>query len=133
MRTPDARNSSALKPAWVTRWKKPAATLPAASAMSMYASCEMDEYASTRLMSSDTMAMVADASAVITDIHRSAVITACACMNRPLSRATRYTPAATMVAEWSSAETGVGPSIASGSQVNSGPCAASAGGAGGGG
>jgi hypothetical protein len=32
-------------------------------------------------------------------------------------RAIRYTPAVTMVAAWISAETGVGPSIASGSQV----------------
>ena len=32
-------------------------------------------------------------------------------------RATRNTPAVTMVAAWISAETGVGPSIASGSQV----------------
>ena len=31
-------------------------------------------------------------------------------------RASRYTPAATIVAEWISAETGVGPSMASGNQ-----------------
>src|SRR2546423_13349819 len=35
-------------------------------------------------------------------------------------RAIRYTPAVTMVAAWIRAETGVGPSIASGSQVWSG-------------
>ena len=34
-----------------------------------------------------------------------------------------YTPAVTMVAAWISAETGVGPSMASGSQVKSGSCA----------
>ena len=33
------------------------------------------------------------------------------------------TPAVTMVAAWMSAETGVGPSMASGSQVWSGTCA----------
>ena len=38
-------------------------------------------------------------------------------------RANMYTPAATMVAECSSALTGVGPSMASGSQVSSGNCA----------
>ena len=32
-------------------------------------------------------------------------------------RATRYTPAVTMVAAWMSADTGVGPSIASGSHT----------------
>ena len=36
---------------------------------------------------------------------------------RKLSRATMYTPAVTMVAAWISAETGVGPAIASGSQT----------------
>src|ERR1700760_5064643 len=35
-------------------------------------------------------------------------------------RAIRYTPAVTIVAAWISAETGVGPSMASGSQVWSG-------------
>ena len=35
-------------------------------------------------------------------------------------RATRYTPAVTIVAAWIRAETGVGPSIASGSHVNRG-------------
>ena len=39
------------------------------------------------------------------------------------SRATMNTPAVTMVAAWISAETGVGPSIASGSQVCSRNCA----------
>ncbi len=38
-------------------------------------------------------------------------------------RATKYTPAATIVAAWISAETGVGPAMASGSQVCSGNCA----------
>ena len=38
-------------------------------------------------------------------------------------RATRNTPAVTMVAAWINAETGVGPSIASGSQTCSPICA----------
>ena len=38
-------------------------------------------------------------------------------------RAIRYTPAVTMVAAWIRAETGVGPSMASGSHVCSGSCA----------
>ena len=37
--------------------------------------------------------------------------------NRALDRAIMYTPAVTIVAAWISAETGVGPSIASGSQT----------------
>src|SRR5881409_3209713 len=43
--------------------------------------------------------------------------------NRRLQRATRYTPAVTIVAAWMSAETGVGPAIASGNQVYRGICA----------
>ena len=43
--------------------------------------------------------------------------------NNGCMRAIRYTPAVTMVAAWISALTGVGPSIASGSQVCSGICA----------
>ena len=35
----------------------------------------------------------------------------------------RYTPAVTIVAAWMSADTGVGPAIASGSQTYSGSCA----------
>ncbi len=38
-------------------------------------------------------------------------------------RATMYTPAVTIVAAWISAETGVGPSMASGSQTYRGICA----------
>ncbi len=40
-----------------------------------------------------------------------------------LDRTSRYTPAVTMVAAWMSADTGVGPSIASSSQDCSGTCA----------
>src|ERR1700712_5359105 len=40
--------------------------------------------------------------------------------NSGCMRAIMYTPAVTMVAAWINAETGVGPAIASGSQVNKG-------------
>src|ERR1700681_868231 len=40
--------------------------------------------------------------------------------NSAFDRATMYTPAATIVAAWIKAETGVGPSMASGSQTCSG-------------
>src|SRR5271165_2247463 len=43
--------------------------------------------------------------------------------NSAFDRATMYTPAVTMVAAWISADTGVGPSIASGSQTYNGNCA----------
>ena len=46
-----------------------------------------------------------------------------AASNMGAVRKMRYTPATTIVAAWMSAETGVGPSIASGSHVWSGSCA----------
>ncbi len=44
-------------------------------------------------------------------------------LNTGPDRTIRYTPAVTMVAAWMSADTGVGPSIASPSQDCSGTCA----------
>jgi hypothetical protein len=41
----------------------------------------------------------------------------------PFRRATRYTPAVTIVAAWINAETGVGPAMASGNHTCSGICA----------
>jgi len=46
-----------------------------------------------------------------------------ACSKIACERETMYTPAVTMVAAWIKAETGVGPSIASGSQMYKGICA----------
>ncbi len=43
--------------------------------------------------------------------------------NSGWQRAIRYTPAVTIVAAWIRADTGVGPSMASGSHVCSGSCA----------
>ena len=57
------------------------------------------------------------------DAARSARSTPGTSANSGSARATRNTPAVTMVAAWISAETGVGPSIASGSQTWSGNCA----------
>src|SRR5687768_17720211 len=47
-------------------------------------------------------------------------IAACVRVNKGNNLATRYTPATTIVAAWINAETGVGPSIASGNQICSG-------------
>ena len=79
-------------------------------------------------MSFCTSATVAAKSAVIAPIHATTV-PACSEPTRPRGRRTRArgtmrnTPAVTIVAAWMSAETGVGPSIASGSQTCSGNCA----------
>src|SRR5690606_3406330 len=44
-------------------------------------------------------------------------------VNNIFARTTIYIPAVTIVAAWISADTGVGPAMASGSQVNNGICA----------
>ena len=75
------------------------------------------EYASTFLMSYCRRPIVAAKSAVSAPMPATTVLETGASANSTLVRATRYTPAVTIVAAWISAETGVGPAIASGSQM----------------
>ena len=74
----------------------------------------------TRLRSVWTIAIVAAISSVRQPIAAPTSAAVVAISNSGCMRAIRYTPAVTIVAAWISAETGVGPSIASGSQVCSG-------------
>ncbi len=120
MTAPEHRKSRALKKACVMRWNDPAANAPTPIARNMYPSCETVEYASTRLMSFCTRPMVAARNAVVTPTMATTSMTIGACVNSTALRPTMYTPAVTMVAAWISAETGVGPSMASGSQTYSG-------------
>ena len=83
----------------------------------------MVEYASTRLMSSWASAHVAAKTAVNNPTTATTVSATPETSKTGCMRTTRYTPAVTMVAAWMSAETGVGPAIASGSQTCSGTCA----------
>ena len=76
-----------------------------------------------RLMSFCTRPTVAANSAVVAPMKMTKVCASGASSNSGDSRATMNTPAVTMVAAWISAETGVGPSMASGSQVCSRNCA----------
>src|SRR5215217_2687096 len=87
----------------------------------MYPSCDTVEYASTRLMSAWATATVAANNAVAAPTQAIRV-DACgeAAASIGLMRVIRNTPAVTIVAAWIRADTGVGPSIASGSQVCSG-------------
>src|SRR6266581_7278638 len=123
MTLPEPRNSRALKKACVMRWKIPAANAPTPSARNMYPSWLTVEYASTRLISFCTSAMVAARIAVNAPIEATTVEVLGVSTNSADDRATMYTPAVTMVAAWISADTGVGPSIASGSQTYNGNCA----------
>src|SRR5215208_5606677 len=120
MTDPEPRNSRPLKKPWVTRWKIAAAYAPTPSAANMYPSWLNVEYASTRLMSVWVIAIDAARMAVKMPIAATTTMTSGALAKIGLARATRYTPALTIVAAWMRAETGVGPSIASGSQTWSG-------------
>src|SRR4249919_244872 len=83
----------------------------------------MVEYASTFLMSFWAQAMVAANSAVRPPTMAMVQLAAGASKITALTRTIRNTPAVTMVAAWMRAETGVGPSMASGSHTWSGICA----------
>ena len=74
-------------------------------------------------MSHCAMAAVPARMAVSAPIHITQLWVAGAWVKIASVRAIMYTPAVTIVAAWISAETGVGPAIASGSQTNSGTCA----------
>ncbi len=123
MTEPEHRKSRALKKACVIRWNAPAEKAPTPIARNMYPSCDTVEYASTRLISFCTSPMVAAMKAVATPTTATICITCGACSKSTALRPTMYTPAVTIVAAWISADTGVGPSMASGSQTYSGICA----------
>src|ERR1051325_11355762 len=74
----------------------------------------------TRLMSNWVRPMLAAKNAVEAPTTVTTALASGAYSNIGERRQTMNTPAVTMVAAWISAETGVGPSIASGSQVWSG-------------
>src|SRR6266550_5115513 len=74
-------------------------------------------------MSNCTSAIVAAKIAVIAPTTPTTASEGPAAANSGIERATRYTPAVTIVAAWIRADTGVGPAIASGSQVYKGICA----------
>src|SRR4029079_18186010 len=93
------------------------------TAMNMYPSWLIVEYASTRLMSNWAIAHVAANNAVTTPTTSTTVSATPEISKSTCERTTRYTPAVTIVAAWISADTGVGPAIASGNQTCKGSCA----------
>src|SRR3990172_3102062 len=120
---PAPRNSNALKKACVNRWNIAATMLPTPRPIIMYPNWLIVEYAITRLISVATIPIVAPTMAVTAPMAATVLRASSDAANTGNSRATRYSPAATIVAAWISAETGVGPSIASGSHTCSGNCA----------
>ena len=124
MTAPDPRNSSALKNAWVIMWKIAAVYAPDPTARNMYPSWLTVEYASTFLMSFWATAIVAANNAVAAPTIAIKVgAYDDATFRIGLMRHIRNTPAVTIVAAWINADTGVGPSIASGSHRYNGSCA----------
>src|SRR5260370_19265460 len=74
-------------------------------------------------MSVCTSPIVAAKNAVAHPMMATASMAVSEWANKMCDRATTYTPAVTMVAAWINALTGVGPSMASGSQTYNGSCA----------
>ena len=124
MTEPEPRNNNALKNACVIMWKMAATYAPDPIAKNMKPSCETVEYANTFLMSFCATATVAAYNAVAAPMQAMTIgaheYDSC---STGLMRVNKNTPDVTMVAAWMSAETGVGPSIASGNQRYSGNCA----------
>src|SRR5918992_3809214 len=96
---------------------------PTPAARNMYPSWLIVEYARTRFRSSWPIADRPAYRAVTSPTTATTTRADSDASNRAWVRTTRYTPAVTIVAAWISAETGVGPSMASGSHVWSGNCA----------
>ena len=74
-------------------------------------------------MSGWMIATVPASNAVIPPTHATTVIASLLTSRNACARHSRNTPAVTIVAAWMRADTGVGPSIASGSQRCNGICA----------
>ncbi len=90
----------------------------------MYPTCEMAEYARSRLRLLCTAAISADIVSVISPMI--AIKSLASGVRMGKIRPTKYTPAATVVADWSNALAGVGASAASASHACSGNCALAA-------
>ena len=117
---PAARNRVDLKAACAARWKAAAPGPPSPRATIISPSCEQVDQASTRFRSASAVAMRPAASAVAAPTQKRVSSATGDAAKTGYRRSTRNTPAATIVAECSRAETGVGPTIASGSQAESG-------------
>src|SRR5215469_15247748 len=93
---------------------------PRPTARNMYPIWLTVDQASTRFRSSCAHPQMHPYSNVMAPTITTAVRAACVWLKIGADRAIRYTPAVTMVAAWMSADTGVGPSMASGNHACSG-------------
>ena len=117
---PAARNRRLLVAAWATNCVTPPTTPPTPAASTMKPTCALVEAASSCLRSVCAMATNPSASAVTTPTQATVGSPQADATSSGCNRNSRYAPAATMVAECSSAETGLGPCIARDSQKENG-------------
>lgn len=111
---------SALNSAWVSRWKRVKEGIPSAKLIIIKPNCLNVERAITFFMS---ISVIADNPAI--SIVREAIISRkelknCNWFKKGKKRIKRKIPPVTSVDEWTKAETGVGASIAAGSQLEKG-------------
>ena len=111
-----------MKNAWVVRWNI-AKSYPSAIAEPISPKCARVEYARIFLMSVCPNAQRPAQNAISEQSTRTTSRTSGVRKPNEQSLTIINTPAATIVAAWISAETGVGPAIASGNQTCSGNCA----------
>lgn len=116
MMEPEQRNSIALKKAWVQIWRKASCGWLSPMVTIMRPSWLDVEKATIFLMSFWVSAQVAVNRVVSAPKQRQVVSAVWLCSIRGLIRISKKMPATTIVLECSRAETGVGPSMAEGSQ-----------------
>lgn len=116
MMAPEQRKSMALKKAWVQIWRKASSGWLSPIVTIIKPSWLDVEKATIFLISFWVRAQVAVKKVVRAPKHRHVVRAVWFCSRRGLTRIKRKMPATTIVLEWSRADTGVGPSIAEGSQ-----------------
>ena len=114
---PAPKNKSALKNACVVKWNIAAGYADKPTAKNIYPNWEQVEYAITLFISNWVKAIVDANKAVKAPINVIKVRTLGAYSKRGDNLHTIKTPAVTIVAACINAETGVGPSIASGNHV----------------
>lgn len=120
---PALKNNKALKNAWLNKWNKLAVYADTPHANTMYPNCEHVEQAITFLISFCTNPIVAPKKAVTAPTTAIVATTSGDPAHTGLVRNNKNTPAVTIVAACINADTGVGPSIASGNHVCNPICA----------
>ncbi len=120
---PAVRNSRLLTAAWPARCAAPPTIEPAPAASTMNPTCAQVEAASSCFRSRCAHATAPSATAVAAPSQTAVSAPQPDSCSSGESRSSRYPPAATIVAECSSALTGLGPAMAPESQNENGSCA----------